>query len=334
MAVRTAKRQAAEDLCAKFPDAPNLTLARRLYKENPGQFTTIETARDMIRAIRGAKGKSMRGFATQPRKPGKAGQLPPMPPSVARPWVPFVPKGVKRVGIISDVHIPYHSPIAFQAAVDYLRQMDIDTLLINGDFADFYGISRHEKNPHERIGFQAEMSAVRSGLEFLRARFPKARIIYKAGNHEERWDKFIWAKAPEIWDLQALQMPQLLKLSELDIEWVEDQRIVMIGELPVLHGHELPRGISSPVNAARGAYMRTKHTALVGHSHVSSSHPEPDMFHNECFVWSTGCLCDLTPAYARINRWNHGMTFVEVGKGGSFGVENYRITKHGEVRRS
>jgi predicted phosphodiesterase len=333
-ATKTSKREVAEKLCERFPDANNLSLARRLYKEHPGQFTSLETARTMIRHVRGVKGEARRKNATHPKAPGKAGQLLAMPPSVAKPWVPFTVENPGRVGIISDLHVPYHSEQAIESAINQLQQDKIDTLLINGDLADWYECSRWEKNPHNRIGFKAEMEAVKQCLAFLRQQFKGVRIIYKAGNHEERWNKFIWNKAPELWDLPALQMNQLLGLEALDIEWVDDQRIIMLGELPILHGHELPKGISSPVNAARGAYMRTKHTVLVGHSHQTSGHCEPNLFHSECFVWSTGCLCDMTPEYARINRWNWGFARADVAKSGSFNVHNYRISKEGEVRTS
>lgn len=218
--------------------------------------------------------------------------------------------------------------------MERLKKDRIDTLVINGDLADWYDLSRWEKNPENRIGFKEEMEGVKATLEYLRSHFRRQRIIYKYGNHEERWMKFIWAKAAELWDVPALQMHNLLELEKLGIEWVADQQIIMLGELPVLHGHELPKGISSPVNAARGAYMRTKHTVLVGHSHQTSGHCEPDLFHSECFVWSTGCLCDMTPEYARINRWNWGFARADVAKDGSFNVTNYRISKSGEVRTS
>ena len=42
-------------------------------------------------------------------------------------------------------------------------------------------------------------------------------------------------------------------------------------------------------------------------------------------TWSTGCLCDLTPEYARLNRWNHGAAHVEISNGGDFHVTNFRI---------
>jgi len=115
---------------------------------------------------------------------------------------------------------------------------------------------------------------------------------------------------------------------------VEDQRPVMAGKLPILHGHELPKGVSAPVNPARGAFMRTLSTVLVGHSHRSSGHAESDMWHDETFCWSTGCLCDLTPEYARINRWNWGFALATVHEDQSFDVENLRITADGKVRSS
>jgi hypothetical protein len=52
------------------------------------------------------------------------------------------------------------------------------------------------------------------------------------------------------------------------------------------------------------------------------------------FCWSTGCLCDLTPEYARVNRWNWGFATVTVDTAGSFDVDNYRISAKGEIRSS
>jgi hypothetical protein len=185
-ATKTSKREVAEKLCERFPDANNLSLAKRLYKEHPGQFTSLETARSMIRNIRGVNGEARRKNATHPKEHGKAGQLAAMPPSVAKPWLPFVVSNPGRVGIISDLHVPYHSEQAIEAAINQLKRDKIDTLLINGDLADWYVCSRWEQNPHNRIGFKAEMDAVKQMLLLLRQTFGKTRIIFKAGNHEER----------------------------------------------------------------------------------------------------------------------------------------------------
>lgn len=315
------------------PDAPARTLARRLVEEVNGAIT-LEQARSRIRVLIGqhGSGKLHGRKVTHPRPARAPGQGVAMPPSRARPWTPFRFPAVGRIGILSDAHVPFHDDTALHAAVDHLRRIGIAGLLLNGDWADFYSISHWVKNPRDR-DFRGELHAVRLSLEWLRQEFPKIPIVYKLGNHEERWQHWLWQHAVEIADEPEMHLSGWLKTDRLGIEIVEDKRIVEVGQLPVLHGHELPKGVSSPVNAARGAYMRTKHSAIVGHQHQTSGHCEPDLYHREVFCWSTGCLCDLTPEYARVNRWNHGFAVVESREDGEYDVENLRIA-NGAVRSS
>jgi hypothetical protein len=58
------------------------------------------------------------------------------------------------------------------------------------------------------------------------------------------------------------------------------------------------------------------------------------MWGSEVFCWSTGCLCDLRPEYARYAKWNHGHAVVNVEPDGQFQVQNFRITAEGKVRTS
>jgi predicted phosphodiesterase len=329
---KTAGRLIAEELCAKYPDHSNLGLAKKLRAENPECFSSVDSARVVVRLIRGAMGNKRKSEATQPRPKGKAGTIPKQPPSLAEAWLPFDLGSDITVGVISDTHIPYHSEVAFYSAVNTLKKRKPNVLLINGDFADFYQISRWQKNPKQRR-FSEERKAIIQGLEWLRSEFGRdCRIVYKLGNHEERWNHFIWNRAPEIYDLPSVTIDSLLDFARLGIELVEDQRIILAGKLAIAHGHELGRGIFSPVNPARGAFLRTHHTILVGHSHQTSGHADTNLWHDETFVWSTGCLCDLTPEYARVNRWNHGFACVSVHKDSSFDVQNMRINRAGEVR--
>jgi predicted phosphodiesterase len=323
----------ARRLIAEHPDHPCRGLARMLVKEANGAIT-LEQARRRIARLLGVNGKQhRRECANTGREPRQAGVEYRMPPSMAEPWEPFVLKVVGRVGILSDVHVPYHSEVAVTAAVDYLREQKLSALLLNGDIADFYSISRFIKDPRKR-DFSGELEAVRSFVGWIRDQFRDIPIVFKSGNHEERWQHYIWQHAPELSREKFLCLQQWLHLDRHDITLVEDQRPVMLGKLPVLHGHELPRGIAAPVNPARGAFMRTLSTVLVGHSHRTSAHAESNMWHDEIFCWSTGCLCDLTPEYSRINRFNHGFAVVDVHEGGEFDVENLRVTAKGTVRSS
>ena len=322
----------AARLAKMHPDAPARTLARRLVKEANGAIT-IEQARHRMQRQFGVHGVKNRHKikSAAPRAKRQAGEILAMPKSIADPWTPHVMKVLGPVGILSDVHVPYHSEVALAAAVGHLESQNLAALLLNGDIADFYAISRYMKDPTQR-DFKGELEAVRAFLQWIRSKFPSIPIVYKLGNHEERWTHWLWQHAAEISDDPRMSLSAWFDCDKLDIEMVDDQRPVMLGKLPVLHGHELPKGMAAPVNVARGAWMRTLSTCLVGHSHRTSNHAESDMWHHETACWSTGCLCDLRPDYARINRWNHGFAVVTVHKGGAFDTNNYRVMSDGTVR--
>lgn len=316
---------------AKHPDASARTLARRVVDECNGALT-LEQARSRVRAVLGVKGERHRRecSANQYRAQRSAGEMRPLPPSKAEPWLPHDLGIVGTVGVLSDVHVPYHDETAVRAAVEHLRGERIDCLLLNGDWADFYAISRHEKNPRHR-NFKAEVAAGRDFLAWVRAQFPGIPIVAKCGNHEERWERWLWQHAPEISDDPIMGLDNWFKMPDLGITLVKDKRIVLAGRLPILHGHEKGSGISSPVNQARGAFLRLHHTVLEGHGHRTSTHSEPDMFGSETVCFSTGCLCDMRPAYAVLNKWNHGFAVVVVRDDGEFDVSNLRI-QSGKVR--
>ena len=322
----------ARRLAATHPDAPAQTLARRLVKDTNGALT-LHQARMRIQRQFGVHGKLHRRQmeAAAPRAPRVSGVVYGLPPSMAEPWTPHDMKVTGAIGILSDVHVPYHSELAVTAAVEFLKTQRLSALLLNGDIADFYAISRYVKDPSKR-DFKAELHAVRDFVGWLRHEFPGIPIVYKAGNHEERWTHWLWQHAPEISDDRRMSLPAWLDFDKHDVTLVEDQRPVMLGKLPVLHGHELPKGMAAPVNVARGAFLRTLSTVLVGHSHRTSNHAESDMWHHETACWSTGCLCDLRPDYARINRWNWGFAVAAVHDRGQFDVHNYRVMGDGTVR--
>lgn len=322
----------ARRLCRLHPDAPARTLARRLVKESNGAIT-LHQARMRIQRQFGVHGNAHRKQikAVAPRAPRKAGEVYSMPPSMAEPWTPHVMDVVGPVGILSDVHVPYHSGVAVKAAVEFLKTQSLAAILLNGDIADFYAISRYMKDPSKR-DFKGELEAVRAFLAWVRQTFPGIPIVLKEGNHELRWKHWLFQHASEISDDKRMSLSAWLDLDDHGITLVEDQRPVMLGKLPVLHGHELPKGMAAPVNVARGAWMRTLSTVLVGHSHRTSNHAESDMWHKETACWSTGCLCDLRPEFSVINRWNHGFAVATVHQGGAFDVHNYRVMSDGTVR--
>lgn len=240
-------------------------------------------------------------------------------------WTPHAISAPANVLILSDLHIPFADRTAVRAVFGWARKRKISHIILNGDIADFYAVSRWETDPEKR-NFAEEISAIRTFLAGLRHTFPKAKIVYKLGNHEERYERFLRQKAPELLGCDVFSLGNVLRLERLGIQTVSDKRPIRLGRLlTVIHGHEYSFQISNPVNPARGYFLRSKSHVLGAHFHQTSQHSERTIDQKVIAAWSTGCLCDLHPEYRPLNNWNHGFAFVEVTKSGGFQVHNFTI---------
>lgn len=302
--------------------------ARVIYKKYKHIFSNVENVRSTIRNVVGQKGKRDRHLAVQndifeEKRSSSVYQF--LPESHADTFEPFYINQTKTL-ILSDLHLPYQDNKAIQLALKYGMDKEVNCILINGDLIDFAGISRHERDWRQR-SIEVELNSVKSFLNGLRGLFPKTRIVFKYGNHDERWEKYLFQKAPELFGCPDFELEILLKLGELKIEVVKDKRPIRIGKLTVLHGHEMTGG-SGGVNPARATFLKTIESVIVGHYHKTSQHTEASMFSEVYSVNSTGCLCGMNPHYMPINKWNHGFAYVELDvKSGEYELHNLKIIK-------
>jgi len=305
---------------------PTLTLARIVYKENIEVFKNVEDARSSLRYIEGKRGKVLRThtkdkslFMSEERSknPWK------LPESEEAKYEPYILKA-KKLAVLSDVHVPYHSIDALTAAFDKISEEKPDAILLNGDTIDFYGLSRFMKDARKR-SVAHELQALNDFLDVLQ-QFG-AKIIYKLGNHDERYEHYLMHKAPELLGIPEFKFENLLKAGERGMDVVGEKRVIKANKLNIIHGHEYP-SVFSPVNIARGLYMKGKVSAMQGHNHQVSEHTETDMNGEITTTWSLGCLCELNPAYMPLNRWSQGMAMVDLSDNRKdFEVRNYRIFK-------
>lgn len=142
-------------------------------------------------------------------------------------------------------------------------------------------------------------------------------------------------KAPQIFDLDILNLPEMftgvghkhmnLDFSKLNINFQTcHKQTVRLGNLNVIHGHELGTSVISPVNIARGLFLKAKTSAICGHHHQVSEHTEPNLNGKITTCWSAGTLGELHPKYMPNNKWSHGFTHV-IWDEETFTVKNYRI---------
>jgi hypothetical protein len=156
-------RNTAIEYCDKFPDSPNMTLAKKMYKENTSVFSTLESARSAIRYVRGQAGSLSRKKINDKSRFKEAGDKNPwkdFDSDAKEPNVFKLPKSLKKVLVLGDIHIPYHDITAIKAAINYGKAVGIDCVYINGDLLDFYQLSSFEKDPRKR-GFQGELELCR-----------------------------------------------------------------------------------------------------------------------------------------------------------------------------
>lgn len=322
------------------PAISNRAAARALYAKWPELWPNLEAARSQVRSLRGQHGDNKRKSVKRVA-PDKRPNVTP-PPLPAREWKTKLPEplthGIERApvpcnqpgawGIMSDIHIPFHDATALATALQEIEEAHPVGIVLLGDVADFHAISRWENDPRNR-DFEGERQAVVQFLQHLRERFPTQRIIYKLGNHEERLERYMRTKAPELLGMECLQFRELVKSDSVGIEVVGDQRRLALGRLTLIHGHEYRFAISNPVGPARGLFLKSNTTAMCGHFHQTSQYSKRalDDVHRAC--WSLGALCQLDPEYRPINEWNHGFAIVHVAPNGSFEVQNRQLDEHG-----
>lgn len=237
-----------------------------------------------------------------------------------------IPKVNNNILVLSDIHIPYHSISALTCAIKYGKEHDVNTILLNGDIIDCYMLSKFNKDPRKR-SIKYELDCTRQFLDILDKEFPKAKKIYKKGNHCSRWENYMKSKAPELFDCEEFTLEFHLKLNERKIDYVKDERIIYAGKLPIIHGHEFGNKSGGTVNPARTALLKAKKSVMVSHSHVTSEDCKNSIDGEMITAWSTGALCELNPEYSRINDWNHGFAHITTDNNGRFYVNNKRIIK-------
>lgn len=313
-----------------WPGIATQTLARKMHKEHPAVFKSVDQAAGSVRYYRGAQGATKRKkLATKEhviplRKPGEVLHRLPAGKRELTGWKPLQISGKCRALILSDVHNPFHDETALALAVAEGVREKCNVVILNGDFMDCFNCSHFRKDPRT-VNFKDEIESGIAILRWLRSKFPKARIIFKDGNHDERLEAYLMDRAPLLLDVAAVSWPALLCFAEFKIEYVRDKRPIRLGKLNVLHGHEY-RFIFSPVNTARGLFLRANAHALCGHMHKNSHHSEPNLEGKVISTWSTGCLCDLRPKYDPLAKWQHGFAIVDVlDDRGSFNVRQIRI---------
>lgn len=136
--------------------------------------------------------------------------------------------------------------------ISILQDIKPDQIYIMGDFEDFYSVNMHgPHHPDILQNLESEIYTVEVELNKIREACPSSKIIYNAGNHFFRLERFILDKVPSFYNFFNLK--DMYNLEKKEIEFVPYQDIIRVGETNLRMMHSPP---SYGENAARTSLIK------------------------------------------------------------------------------
>ena len=221
--------------------------------------------------------------------------------------------------VIADLHVPFHSQKALDLVLDVALDAygeQLDEIIINGDFVDFYNASSYTKDPAIKQMLRDEIEDAKDVLRYIKSRFSdKTKLTYVAGNHENRASKYIKNNAIDLYGL--FRVEHLLELKEIGYDFVPygPNQIYQIHDSRCFCRHEPLTGGNAP---AISSLPKAGSSLVFGHIH-KAQHGMYVNFHGEMYEGvSTGWLGDAKRykevfGYVKNKpNWCHGFTTVSV----------------------
>jgi hypothetical protein len=128
-----------------------------------------------------------------------------------------------------------------------------------GDLADFYAVSAHSKNPERARNLEWEVEDVNKALDELDS-LEASDKRFIAGNHEDRLQRYLQDKAPELFGI--VNIPKLFRLKERGWQYTAYKDDTKIGKLYATHDVG-----SAGRHATFSALDTYQHSVVTGHTH-------------------------------------------------------------------
>jgi predicted phosphodiesterase len=293
-------------------------IASIIFAENPTIFKDEEDARYFVRIVTGANGNEKRKGVKHTDLASRFALMPP-PLTDTRNISPFItPTSIKKTLVLADIHGRFYNREAFEIAIETGVKRGCDSVIVDGDFMDFYQFSKFDKNPAISIIFE-EQEWGQDVLRMLQDAF--GTVILKEGNHDMRREKYIArlaATMPELMNMSSYS--DYLFFDGCHVNFVEDYNHIEYGKLSIIHGHEYYGG--GGIHVAYNRFNKALDNLMSAHSHIAQSVIKKDIHDHIMGSWTLGCICNLNPRYSPKNNWNNGFGIIEKDSSGDFEVDN------------
>lgn len=221
---------------------------------------------------------------------------------------------VEQVLVVPDLHAPYHDEKVWGCILETIRRVKPAGVVAIGDFADFYSISRHTKDPkRSKVSLDDEIAAVKIERRRLERAAGKAWLRFTKGNHETRFDRLIAEEAPQFRGL--LSVKDALGFGD-NWGWTDYGDWFTYGKCN--YTHDVGR---SGVNTARQSLQDFGGNIVVGHSHrggVAYQGTTRGESHTALNVGWAGDykMIDYQHKARALRDWQHGMGLVSYDASG------------------
>lgn len=166
---------------------------------------------------------------------------------------------LEKILFIPDVHVPYHDKRAWKLMMKSMKDFKPDTVVVLGDFADFYTVSSHSKDPNRSLKLLEEIEESRKLLAEVKTLGAK-KHVFVSGNHCDRLTRYLQDKAPELFDF--INIPEILHLNKMGFEYIPYKEHYELGKLNITH---------DTGTAGRYAHYKAmdafQHNVVIGHTH-------------------------------------------------------------------
>lgn len=228
---------------------------------------------------------------------------------------------------LTDLHYPQDDPQVTELELQVAKAFKPKLLWLNGDVMDFREVSRFRVSPKDRLLLGDSIKYGRKRLKQFRDALPDARMVWKEGNHDRRWQHFLWDHAEQLVDVDDFDLKSLLRLKEFNIEWQAADRHSKVGELYHLHGDEVATGSAFP---AKGMMGKVNSNVIFGHVHRFSVFYSNTLAGKTHVCWSIGCTQTLAVDFDYAPQWTQGFALIEYTKSGLFHINPIEVFREGK----
>lgn len=160
----------------------------------------------------------------------------------------------------------FHDTTAIDIVNAIGKEEQPDEVILLGDFLDFPTLSKFRQEKAFEDTLNPSLAEASRILGEIRANNPDAKITLLEGNHEKRLRNFIYDKARALYGLEALDIRNLLRLADVEVEYIDgypNGRYWLNDRIKAIHGNTVKQLGKTVVNLVKNDDSST----LTGHIH-------------------------------------------------------------------